>query len=75
MRIAKAVLALAAALLSAAFARLWLSRRALPYGEEGQYFDAALGVTYSEGAVAVYSAAALLAGLATLLLAVWAWRR
>ena len=74
MRIVKAILALAGALLTAAFSWLWFARSALPYGEEGQYFDVASGVTYSEGAVTVYSVAALFAGLATVLLAVWAWR-
>lgn len=74
MRIVKAILALAGALLTATFAWLWLARSALPYGGEGQYFDAASGVTYSESAVTVYSVAALIAGLVTILLAVWAWR-
>jgi hypothetical protein len=75
LRALKAAATLAAALLTAALGWLWLVRRAMPYNEEGQYFDAASGVSYSDGAVTVFAAAALLAGITTAVLALWAWRR
>ncbi|RDV07643.1 hypothetical protein DXH95_10040 [Sphingorhabdus pulchriflava] len=75
MRALKVIAALAAALLTVGLVRLWLVRRALPYGEEGQYFDAASGISYSDGMVVVAGAGAIVAGVLALLLAVWAWRR
>jgi hypothetical protein len=44
-------------------ARLWLQRLSLPYNEEGRYFDAAHGVVYDEGAIAVYGVLTVLFAL------------
>ena len=75
MRALKVIAALITAALTVLLGWLWSTRRALPYGEEGRYFDEASSVTYDDGAVTLLAAAALLCGLATILLAVWAWRR
>ena len=75
MRALKVIAALAAALLTIFFVRLWFVRSALPYGEEGQYFDAESSVTYSDGAVVVFGGCAIITGLVTILLSAWARRR
>jgi|GEM_PF-4563339 len=75
MRLLKAVLVLFAAMLASALGWLWYLRRGLSYNSEGRYFDAVSGVSYDQGAVTVYGAAAVIAGFATALLAKWALRR
>ena len=48
---------------------LSIRRAALPYNEEGRYFDAAQSVVYTDGAVVTYGLLALLCAAAAL----WAW--
>lgn len=57
---------------------LSLRRAALPYNEQGRYFDVANGVVYDEGAAVVYGMLAGLFALAAFAAIMWArraWRR
>ena len=65
----------ALALLSAA---LWFDRAALPYNEEGRYFNVAEEVSYDDGAVIAYGALTLVFAALAILAALWAiraWQR
>lgn len=74
MNLLKAALVLFAAMLTGSLGWLWQARRALPYNSEGRYFDPVSGISYDQGAVAVYGGAAIVAGVIMVLLAKWAWR-
>lgn len=81
MLMRKAVSLTAALLLSALallFADLCRRRAALPYNEEGRFFDAQESVVYKDSSVVAYGGLALLFALATFLAVLWAiraWRR
>ena len=69
--LATALIAFTLALL---LGRLWLRRAALPYNEQGRYYDAADSVVYTDGAVATYGMLAILGGAAAVAAILWAWR-
>jgi hypothetical protein len=66
--------ALIASTLALLLASLWLRRAALPYNEEGRYFDAAHSVVYTDGAVGTYGLLAAFFGVVAVAAGVWAWR-
>jgi hypothetical protein len=73
MKLAKLLslsITLCMAALTLGFAMLWYERAQLPYGSSGQYFDAASGVTYSDGSVLGYAALAMACCIGTAL-SIW----
>jgi hypothetical protein len=69
--LAAAVTASAAVLI---LGTLWLGRAALPYNEEGRFFDATHSVVYTDSAVLTYGLLTALSGLAAVAAAIWARR-